>query len=68
MAFKGGYLSTYFNGTVEDGWRAVFAMTELISADAPEVADKLGYEYNFEEEQSCLEYLEHVKNMPEDTQ
>ena len=62
------YLSTYFKGTVEDGWRAVFAMTELFSVVAPEVAEKLGYEYNFEEEQSCLEYLEHVKNMPEDSE
>ena len=30
-------------GTVEDGWRAVFAMTELFSAVAPGVAEKLGY-------------------------
>ena len=35
--------STYFMGTVEDGWRAVFAMTELFSAVAPGVAEKLGY-------------------------
>ena len=54
------YLSTYFMGTVEDGWRAVFAMTELFSAVAPGVAEKLGYEYSFEEEQSCMEFLEHV--------
>ena len=27
------------------GWRAVFAMTELFSAAAPGVAEKLGYEY-----------------------
>ena len=60
------YLSTYFMGTVEDGWRAVFAMTKLFSAVAPRVAEKLGYEYNFEEEQSCMEFLEHVKNIPED--
>ena len=58
--------STYFMGTVEDGWRAVFAMTELFSAVAPGVAEKLGYEYSFEEEQSCMEFLEHVRNMPED--
>lgn len=61
------YLSTYFTGTVEDGWRAVFAMTELFSAVAPGVAEKLGYKYNFEEEQSCMEFLEHVRNMPEKT-
>ena len=48
------------------GWRAVFAMTELFSAVAPGVAEKLGYEYSFEEEQSCMEFLEHVRNMPED--
>ena len=60
------YLSTYFMGTVEDGWRAVFAMTELFSAVAPGVAEKLGYEYSFEEKQSCMEFLEHVRNMPED--
>lgn len=51
---------------MEDGWRAVFAMTELFSAVAPGVAEKLGYEYSFEEKQSCMEFLEHVRNMPED--
>lgn len=59
------YLSTYFMGTVEDGWRAVFAMTGLFRMIAPGVAEKLGYEYNFDEERSCMEFLEHVRNMPE---
>lgn len=60
------YLSTYFMGTVEDGWRAVFAMTELFRTVAPEVAEKLGYEYNYDEEHGSIEFLEHVRNMPED--
>lgn len=62
------YLATYFMGTVEDGWRAVFGMTKLFSVVAPKVAEKLGYEYNFEEEKSCMEFLEHVRKMPEDAQ
>ena len=60
------YLSTYFAGTVEDGWRAVFDMTELFCAVAPTVAEKLGYVYNSEEEKGCMEFLEHVRNMSED--
>ena len=60
------YLDTYFTGTVEDGWRAVFVMTELFGAVASEVAGKLGYEYNYEEEKSCMEFLKHVRNMAED--
>lgn len=31
-----------------------------------QVAEKLGYEYNFEEEKSCMEFLNYVRNMPED--
>ena len=60
------YLDTYFTGTVEDGWRAVFVMTELFGAVASEVAGKLGYEYNYEEEKSCMEFLKHVRNMAKD--
>ena len=60
------YLSTYFAGTAEDGWRAVFAMTGLFSEVAPEVAEKLGYAYNLDEERGCMEFLEHVRSMPED--
>ena len=40
--------------------------TPFFSAVEPGVAEKLGYEYSFEEEQSCMEFLEHVRNMPED--
>jgi len=60
------YLDTYFTGTVVDGWRAVFVMTKLFGAVASEVAGKLEYEYNFDEEKSCMEFLKHVRNMVED--
>lgn len=59
------YLSTYSVGTVEDCWRAVCVMIDFFGVIARDVAGELGYEYNAEEEKSCIEYLRIVGKLPQ---
>ena len=60
------YLSTYATGNTKDCWRAVSKMTGLFSVVAKDVAEELGYVYNFKEEKACLEFLDIVCDLPKD--
>ncbi len=60
------YLDTYFGGSVQDGWRAVFSMCVLFDSTAEFVAQKLGYTYNVEEANAARGFLQHVHGLPKD--
>lgn len=60
------YLSTYATGATQDCWRAVFKMVGLFSDTAKNVAEALGYVYNYEEEKACIEFLNIVCDLPKD--
>lgn len=60
------YLSTYSAGNVTDCWKAVFIMTDLFEATAIYVGKNLGYEYNVCEGKNCIEFLKHVRSLPND--
>ena len=62
------YLSTYAIGNTKDCWRAVFEMTGLFSMIAKNVAEELGYTYNFKEEKACMDFLNLVRNLPRDAE
>lgn len=57
-----GYLQTYSDADPEHFWAAVFAMCDLYSALAPQVARSLGYVYHREEEEGMRRYLLGVKD------
>ncbi|MBQ3512264.1 MAG: aminoglycoside 6-adenylyltransferase [Lachnospiraceae bacterium] len=60
------YLSTYASGNTKDCWRAVFKMTDLFSKIAKNVAEELGYTYNSEDENACIDFLNIVRDLPRD--
>lgn len=62
------YLETYCAGTVEECWKAVFKMCDLLEKTAAYVGEHLGYDYNEEEGKNCREFLEHVRNLPKDAE
>ena len=62
------YLSTYAIGNTKDCWRAVFEMTGLFSMIAKNVAEELGYTYNFKEEKACMDFLKLVRDLPRDAE
>lgn len=59
-------LSTYADGSYEDVWRALSAMTRLFRKNALFVAAHLGYEYPHQDDQRVSAYLDHVSNLPSD--
>lgn len=62
------YLNTYFGGTIEDAWSAVFCMCDLFDSTAQYVARELGYHYDREEGQAATAFLRHVKELPKDAE
>lgn len=62
------YLETYCAGTVDECWKAVFKMCDLLEETAVYVGEHLGYDYNEEEGKNCREFLEHVRNLPKDAE
>jgi aminoglycoside 6-adenylyltransferase len=56
-------LSTYTNGSYEDVWRALFAMVELFRKTAKFVAERLSYEYPYEDDQRVTAFLKHIENL-----
>ena len=50
------YLGTYFDGTIENAWTAVWT------------AESMNYKYNYEEEGAAVEFLKHVQKLPKDAQ
>lgn len=57
-------LATFANGTYEDVWRALFAMGELFSKTAQEVASFLQVAYSHEEAERVTAYLRRVQQLP----
>ena len=62
------YLSTFSCGDVQNCWESVFKMINLFKAIAREVADGLGYQYNYYEENAGTEFLQLVHKLPKDAQ
>lgn len=60
------FLATYALGDVKDCWRAVYIMTEQFAEVARYVAEELEYEYNIEEEEAGLDFLNIVKELPKE--
>ncbi|MDR9857950.1 aminoglycoside 6-adenylyltransferase [Paenibacillus sp. VCA1] len=56
-------LGTYPKGSYEDGWRALFVMTDLFRSTAREVASKLGFAYPAEDDRRVTAYLERVQSL-----
>ncbi|ANF95688.1 aminoglycoside 6-adenylyltransferase [Paenibacillus bovis] len=59
-------LATYPRADYKEIWQSVWEMTELFSRIAPQVASRLGLEYNREEEQNVTTYLHHIAALPYD--
>lgn len=51
-------MDTYFDGTIENAWQAVFKMCDLFKNTAQYVGRQLGYEYNEKEGAAAFYYLE----------
>lgn len=58
------YINTYFNGNIENAWKAIFLMCDLFDCTSKYVSKKLGYTYNIDETKAALEFLKHVKCLP----
>lgn len=55
------YLSTYPIANAEEIWRASFEMVSLFGEIARQVAEKLGFRYDEDEEKGILDYMKLVK-------
>ena len=62
------YLSTYFGGSTEEAWEAVFKMCSLFNSATEYVADGLGYTYNDKEGKAAETFLRHVRKLPKDAE
>ena len=60
------YLDTYFGGSTEEAWEAVFKMCNLFNSATEYVAAGLGYTYNGQEGKAAETFLKHVRNLPKD--
>jgi aminoglycoside 6-adenylyltransferase len=58
------YLSTYSDAQYEHIWNSLFAMCDLFSETAQEVAGQLNFAYNHAEERNVRAYLNEVRNRP----
>lgn len=56
-------LDTYFDGNIENAWKAVFKMCDLFQNTAQYVGEQLGYQYNAEEGAAARRFLEQVFTM-----
>lgn len=55
------FLSTYFDGNVENAWKSVLGMCELFRSVARFVGKELGWEYHEKEGKAAYEFLEGVR-------
>ena len=53
-------LSTYFDGDVDNAWKAVFSMCGLFKDAAKFVGEKLGWRYNEGEGKAAYDFLKYV--------
>lgn len=56
-------LATYFDGNVDNAWKAVFSMCGLFENTARFVGEKSGWEYNEKEGKAATAFLEYVHRM-----
>ena len=54
------YLKTFFTCDIESAWKSIFFMCDLFEKIAHEVANQLGYLYNFDEAKNARKFLERV--------
>lgn len=59
-------LQTYPNAEYESIWQAHFKMCDLFRKLATRVAEKLDFEYNYQDDKNVMAHLKHVKNLPKD--
>ncbi len=57
------YLKTFFTCDIEAAWKSIFLMCDLFEKISVEVANKLGYSYNFDEAKNAREFLERVRKL-----
>lgn len=60
------FQATYSDAEFEHIWDALFTMCPLFRNTAIEVAEKLGFEYPFEDDKRVTGFLKHVRRLPED--
>lgn len=57
------YLQTFFNCDIEIAWKSIFLMCDLFEKISVEVANKLGYSYNFDEAKNARDFLDRVRKL-----
>ncbi|MCI9127902.1 MAG: aminoglycoside 6-adenylyltransferase [Eubacterium sp.] len=57
------FLSSYFDGNVDNAWKSVFCMCELFRDVAQFVGGKLGWEYNEKEGKEAYGFLKYVHQL-----
>jgi len=55
-------LATYSDHQIENNWKAIFVMTELFAELAVKVAGYFSFQYNFNEQENVVEYLDKMRN------
>lgn len=56
------YAKTYSDSDYNNFWNAIFTACKLFSIIAPNVADKLGFNYKISEQTNIIEYLNYMRN------
>lgn len=59
------YKKTYSDYNYENIWDSLFLLHELFEKHAKKVAEKLNFDFPVKESEKALEFLKHVKNLPE---
>ncbi|USK39734.1 aminoglycoside 6-adenylyltransferase [Cytobacillus firmus] len=62
------FQATYSDAEFEHIWDALFTMCSLFRKTAVEVAEKLCYEYPFEDDKRVTGFLKHIRSLPADAQ
>ena len=60
------YLQTYCNANRNDIWQATEKMCGLFRETAAWVSGELDYRFNYKEAESCMKFLQAVKNLPKE--
>lgn len=58
--------ATYSDADFNHIWEVLFTMCSLFRKTAVEVAEKLGFEYPFEDDKRVTAFLKHVRSLPAD--
>lgn len=60
------FLATYSGAEISEIWKSVFEMCDLMDEFAPEIAEKLNTEYDFQMAKNSRLWLERVQSLPKD--